>query len=78
MASRRRKVRRLAGTYLRNDENLSAEIKKLLQRAPQLEPLKKALADSEFRLTDSQQKFVDDFAVEVRKRARGVDDASYG
>ena len=76
MANRGRKVRRLAGTYLRNDKNLSAENKNLLQRAPQLGPLKKALANSEFRLTDSQQKFVDDFAVEVRREARSADDAS--
>ena len=76
MANRERKIRHLAGTYLRNDENLSAEIRKLLQRAPQLGPLKKALADSEFRLTDSQQKFIDDFAVEVRRKARSPDDAS--
>ena len=76
MANKGRKAWRLAETYLRNDENLSVEIEKLLQRAPQLKPLKNALIDGEFRLTDSQQKFVDDFAAEVRRKARSPDDVS--
>ena len=76
MASRRRKTRRLEGAYRGSDESRSAEVRKLLQRAPQFKSLTRAPAGSKHVLTDSQQKFVDDFAAEVRRGAGDADDAS--
>ena len=76
MASRRPKVRRPAGAYRWRDENLSTEVGKLLQRAPQFKSLTSEPADSEDGVTESQQKFIDDFAAEIRKGAGSADDAS--
>ena len=76
MASRRPKVRRPAGASRRRDESLPAEVRKLLQRTPQFKSLTSGPADSDDGLTDSQQKFIDDFTSEIRRGTRGAGEAS--
>ena len=76
MANRRTKVRHPAGAYRWSDKGVLAEVEKLLQRTPQFRSLTSVSADREDRLTESQQKFIDDFAAEVRRGVQGSEDGS--
>ena len=75
MASRPRKTRMQSG-YRGGDEGRSADVEKLLQRTPQFQSLTKAAQGSEHVLTDSQTKFVEDFAAEVARGAVTVPPAA--
>ena len=76
MANRRRKTRGLGGTNPGPNQNYSADVSKLLQRAPQFKSLMRAMEGSEHMFTDSQRKFLDDFAAEIRRANANDNDAS--
>ncbi len=52
------------------------EVDKLVERAPRFGQLAKAIEGGESKVSDTQRKFLDDFAAEVGKGAGGGEDRS--